>query len=154
MRVLMVYDTVSEAKVTGKVADAVAAAMKEAGVPVEAYFVENANKVNVKDYDCLIFGAPTMAWRPSKRMKEFLATLEGSDLSGKAAATFDTQLRSSVSGNATKHMERDLTQLGCRIVVPSLIAYVESEGKVYKLKNGEMEKAKTWGGDLAKALSK
>lgn len=154
MRVLMIYDTVSEAKVTGKVADAVASAMKEAGVQAEAYFIEGANKVNVKDYDCLIVGAPTMAWRPSKRMKEFLAGLEGSDLSGKVAATFDTQLKSSVSGNATKHMEKSLTQLGCRIIAPSLIAYVESEGKVYKLKDGEMEKAQAWGRDLAKALTK
>ena len=151
---LMIYDTVSEAKVTGKVADAVAAGMKEAGVPVEAYFIGNANKVNVKDYECLIIGAPTMAWRPSKRMKEFLATLEGSDLSGKVAATFDTQLRSSVSGNATKHMEKSLAHLGCRIAVPSLLAYVESEGKVYQLKNGEMEKVRAWGRDLAKALPK
>ncbi len=154
MRVLMVYDTVSEAKVTGKVADAVAAVMSEGGVPVEAYFVGDAKKVDARDYDCLIVGAPTMAWRPSRRMKEFLAGLEGSDLSGKVAATFDTQLRSSVSGNATKHMEKSLTRLGCRIAVPSLLAYVESEGNVYKLKSGEMEKVKAWGRDLAKALPK
>jgi flavodoxin len=154
MRVLMIYDTVSEAKATGKVAETVAAAMKEAGVPVEARFVGDANEVNVKDYDCLIVGAPTMAWRPSKRMKDFLAGLKGSDLSGKVAATFDTQMKSSISGNATKHMEKGLTALGCRIIVPSLIAYVETENKRYKLKDGELEKAKAWGMDLARALSK
>jgi flavorubredoxin len=154
MRVLMVYDTVSEAKVTGKVADAVATAMKDAGVPVEAHFVEDAGKVNVKDFDCLIVGAPTMAWRPSKRMKDFLAGLESDDFSGKVAATFDTQMKSSISGNATKHMEKSLTDLGFRIVSPALIAYVESEEKLYKLRNGEMDKAKAWGKDLAKALAK
>lgn len=154
MRVLMIYDTVSEAKATGKVAETVAAAMKEAGVPVEARFVGDANEVNVKDYDCLIVGAPTMAWRPSKRMKDFLAGLKGSDLSGKVAATFDTQMKSSISGNATKHMEKGLTALGCRIIVPSLIAYVETENKRYKLKDGELEKTKAWGMDLARALSK
>lgn len=154
MRVLMVYDTVSDAKVTGKVADAVAGAMAEAGVPVEAHFVEDASKVNVKDYDCLIVGAPTMAWRPSKRMKDFLASLKGTDFSGKVATTFDTQMKSSVSGNATKHMEKGLTELGFRIVSPALIAYVESENKAYRLKDGEMEKAKAWGKELAKALAK
>jgi flavorubredoxin len=154
MRVLMVYDTVSNAKVTGKVADAVAGAMAEAGVPVEAHFVEDASKVSVKDYDCLVVGAPTMAWRPSKRMKDFLASLKGTDFSGKVATTFDTQMRSSISGNATKHMEKGLTELGFRIVSPALVAYVESENKAYRLKDGEIEKAKAWGKELAKALAK
>lgn len=154
MRVLMVYDTVSEAKVTGKVADAVAAAMKEAGVPVEAYFVENANKVSAKDFDCLIVGAPTMAWRPSKRMKDFLAGLGGTDFSGKVATSFDTQMKSSISGNATKHMEKSLVDLGFKIASPALVTYVESEDRVYRLKDGEMEKAKAWAKDLAKALVK
>jgi flavorubredoxin len=154
MRVLMVYDTVSEAKVTGKVADAVAAAMKEAGVPAETYFVVDAGKVSVKDFDCLIVGAPTMAWRPSKRMKEFMAGLTGTDFTGKVATTFDTQMKSSISGNATKHMEKSLTDLGFKIVSPALIAYVESENKVYRLKEGEMEKAKAWGRDLARSLAR
>ena len=154
MRVLMIFDTVSEQKVTGKVAEIVAAAMKDAGVPVESYFAGDAGNVDVKGYDCIVVGAPTMAWRPSERMKGFLASLREGDLSGKMAATFDTQVRSVVSGNATKHMEKSLADLGLRIISPSLISYVESENKAYRLKDGEVEKAQAWGKDLAKALSK
>jgi flavorubredoxin len=95
-----------------------------------------------------------MAWRPSKRMKEFLAGIAGSSFAGKTAAAFDTQMRSAVSGNATKHMEKVLTELGFRIVAPALIAYVENENKAYRLKSGELDKAKAWGRDLAKALAK
>ena len=154
MKVLMIYDTVSEQKVTGKVAGIVAAAMNDAGVPVESYYVGDAGSVSVKDYDCIIVGAPTMAWKPSERMKDFLTSLEGDDISGKTAATFDTQVRSVASGNATKHMEKSLADLGLRIISPSLIAYVQSENKAYRLKDGEVEKAQAWGKDLAKALSK
>lgn len=153
MKVLVAYDTVSEQKVTGKVAEIVAAAIKDAGVPVESYFVGDDSHIDIKDFDCLVVGAPTMAWRPSERMKDFLAGLRKDDLSGKAAATFDTQLRSFVSGNATKHMEKSLVDLGLRMVSPPLISYVESENKAYRLKDGETEKARAWGRELAKTLS-
>ncbi len=154
MKALMIYDTVSETRMTEKVATAVAEAMREAGASVESHFIEDANKADLKNFDCLILGAPTMAWRPSKRMKEYLASLKGSDFSGKTAAAFDTQLQSGISGNATKHMEKDLKDLGFKIASPPLISYVESENKLYKLKEGELEKAKNWGRELAKTLSK
>jgi flavorubredoxin len=128
--------------------------MKESGVQVESHFVEDAGKVNVKEFDCLVVGAPTMAWRPSQRMKEFLASLKGTNFSGKMAAAFDTQMKSGFSGNATKHMEKGLKDIGFKIVSPALISYVESENKLYKLKEGELEKAKAWGKDLAKMLPK
>ena len=154
MKVLVVYDTVSAAKVTGKVTELVVSGLKESGTAVDSYFVEDAGKANVKDYDCLVVGAPTMAWRPSKRMKEYLAGLKGSDFSGKLAATFDTQFESSVSGNANKHMEKGLTEMGFRIAAPPLISYVANEEKLPKLKAGEEEKALAWGRELAKALPK
>ncbi len=154
MKILVIYDTVSQSRMTEKVAMAVVEAMQEGGASVESHFVEDAGKANIKDYDCLVLGAPTMAWRPSKRMKDFLAGLKGNTYPGKIAAAFDTQVKSSMSGNATKHMEKDLTELGFRIVSPPLISYVESENKLYKLKEGELDKAKAWGKDLVKTLSK
>ena len=69
MKVLVVYDSVSEAKVTKSVAEAVVESLKAKGHDVDSFFVEEAGKAKVQDYDCLIVGAPTMAWRPSKRMK-------------------------------------------------------------------------------------
>ena len=61
VKVLVIYDTVSQAKVTGKVAETVVAAMRESGASVDSFFVEDAGKANIKDYDCLVVGAPTMA---------------------------------------------------------------------------------------------
>ncbi len=154
MKVLVIYDTVSPAKVTGKVAETVVAAMREKGASVDSYFVEDAGKADIKDYDCLVVGAPTMAWRPSTRMKAFLATLKGTDYSGKLAASFDTQTKTAISGNATKHMDKGLTELGFKIASPALTSYVESENKAYRLKEGELEKAKAWGQELVKKSSK
>jgi flavorubredoxin len=153
MKVLVIYDTVSAAKVTGKVAESVVAGMRESGATVDSYFVGDAGKANVMDYDCLVVGAPTMAWRPSTRMKDYLAGIKG-NFAGKMAASFDTQMKSAISGNATKHMDKSLTELGFKIASPALISYVESEAKVYKLKEGELEKAKAWGQELAKKTVK
>ena len=83
-------------------------------------------------------------------MKDFLANLKGTDYSGKMAASFDTQMKSGISENATKHMDKGLTALGFKIASPALISYVESENKVYRLKEGELEKAKAWGQELIK----
>jgi len=154
VKVLVIYDSVSNAKVTAKVAEAVVASLRGKGVTVDSFFVEDSAKANVKDYDCLVLGAPTMAWRPSKRMKEYISGLAGNEFSGKKAAAFDTQMKSAVSGNATKHMEKSLKALGFSIPTPSLISYVFSENKQYKLREGEIEKAKAWGAALAAALTK
>lgn len=151
MKVLVVYDTVSEAKVTGQVADLVVSVLKESGTAVDSYFVGDAGNTSVKDYDYLIVGAPTHAWRPSKRMKEYLAGLKGIDYSGKLAATFDTQFESGMAGNANKHMEKSLAALGFKIAAPSLISYVDNS-KPPKLKVGEDEKAMAWGRDLVKTF--
>jgi flavorubredoxin len=151
MKVLVVYDTVSEAKVTGKVAEAVVEGLKSKGSTVDSFFVDDASKVNVQDYDCLIVGAPTMAWKPSKRMKGYLDGLKGGSYQGKKAASFDTQMKSMASGNATKHMDKALQGLGF-MVTPALIAYVESKDKKYRLKEGELDKANAWAQDLANRL--
>ncbi len=154
MKVLVVYDSVSPTRMTEKVAQAVVAAMREKGVSVESYFVDDAKNVSINDFDCLIVGAPTMAWRPSEKMKSFLSSLQGTNYSGKMAAAFDTQVKSFASGNAAKHMEESLSGLGFKIVSPALISYVKSENKQYQLREGEAEKAKAWGYDLARILSK
>jgi flavorubredoxin len=153
MKTIVIYDTVSEAKVTGKVAETIVSCLTANGVPVDSYFVEDVAKANLKEYDCIIVGAPTMAWKPSTRMKGFLDGLKGNPISGNMAATFDTQLKSAISGNATKHMEKHLKDLGMNIIVPALLAYVETKDKKYQLREGETQHIMTWCKELAKALT-
>ena len=156
MKVLVVYDSVSPSKVTETVAKNIAEVLKEKGIEVDSVFVADADKAAVKNYDCLLVGAPTMAFRASRAIMQFLNGLPSAELSGKLAVAFDTQVKSRLSGNATKGIEGKLKSLGFKLVTTPLIAYVD--GKIreneWHLKEGEPEKTKAWAQMLAQALTK
>jgi menaquinone-dependent protoporphyrinogen IX oxidase len=153
MKVLIVYDTVSPSRVTATVAQTTGETLRERGIEVDSFYIKDADKTTVKNYDCLIAGGPTMAFRASSGIMQFLNGLPN-EFSGKRAAAFDTQLESKLSGNATKAIEKKLRNLDFAIVKPPLVAYVEGKGKnQWQLKTGELEKAKNWAQEVAKALS-
>ena len=154
MKVLIVYDTVSPVRLTAKVAETIGGVLKEKGIEVVSFFVKDVDKAIVKDYDCLVAGAPTMYFRASKGIVQFLDGLPTKEFSGKLAAAFDTQLQTWYSGNAAKTIEKKLKKLGFEIVSPPLIADVEGKTNQMHLKEGELEKAKNWGQTVVEALSK
>jgi flavorubredoxin len=154
MKVLVVYDTVSVGKMTGQVAETITNTLKENGIDVNSFYVKDIDVATVKNYDCLIAGGPTMAFRPSPSIMEFLNGLADGGFSGKRAAAFDTQLKMMISGNATKGIEKKLKNLGFTIIKQPLVVYVESKGKnVWQFKPDQLEKAKTWAQEAAKTLS-
>jgi flavorubredoxin len=154
MKVLIVYDTVSPSKMTMTVAQTIGETLKERGIEVDSFYVEDVDKSTVKNYDCLIAGGPTMAFRLSKGIAQFLNELKSNEFKGKRAAAFDTQLQMVVSGNAAKGIEKKLKNLGFAIIKPPSVVYVESKGKnVWQFKTGELEKAKNWAQEAASALS-
>ena len=142
MKVLIVYDSVSPMKLTAKVAEAIAEMLKEKGIEVDSFFVNDVDKAIVKNYDCLIAGAPTMAFSASKGIMQFLNGLSSKELTGNLAAAFDTQIQSRFSGSAVKGIEGKLEGLGSRLVTVPLIAFIEGKGNNLHLKDGELEKAK------------
>jgi flavodoxin len=152
MKVLIVYDTVSPMRVTEKVAETISGVLKETGIEVDSLFVKDINATIVKNYDCLIAGAPTMAFRVSSEMKQFLETLPREVFSGKLAAAFDTQMQSRFSGSAVKGIEGRVKDLGFKLITAPLIAYVEGRKNEWRLKEGELEKAKKWAKTVAEAL--
>jgi flavodoxin len=153
MKVLIVYDSVSPMKLTAKVAEAIAEVLKEKGIEVDSFFVNDVDKAIVKNYDCLIAGAPTMAFSASKGIIQFLNGLLGKEFSGKLAAAFDTQIQSRFSGSAVKGIESKLEGLSFRLVTVPLITYIEGKGNDLHLKEGELEKAKKWAQRVAEAIS-
>lgn len=153
MKVLVAYDTVSVGKMTGQVAEIIKETLKENRVDVDSFYVKDIDVATVKNYDCLIAGGPTMAFRPSPGIMEFLNGLVDGGFSGKGAAAFDTQLQMMVSGNATKGIEKKLKDLGFTIFKKPLVVYVESKDKnIWQFKPGEQDKAKTWAQEAAKTL--
>jgi flavodoxin len=153
MKVLIVYDTVSVSRLTEKVAQTVGETLKESGVEVDSFYVGDVDKSTVKNYDCLIAGGPTMAFRISREIAQFLDGLSSGQFGGKRAASFDTQLQMVISGNAAKGIEKKLKNRGFAIFTPPLVIYVEGAGRnMWQFKAGELEKAKTWAKEAAKAL--
>ena len=156
MKVLIVYDTVSPMKLTAKVAETIGGVLKGKGIEVDSFFVVDVDKAVLKNYDCLLAGAPTMQFRVSSRMRQFLDDLPSKDFSGKLAAAFDTQVQSRFSASAAKGIEGKLKGLGFKLITAPLIAYVEGKLRQneWRLKEGELEKAGNWAQTVAEVLSK
>ena len=152
MEVLVVYDSVSPMKLTAKVAETIGEVLKDRGIQVDSFYIKDADKAIVKNYDCLVAGSPTMYFRATIGIKQFLNSFQDKEFSGKLAAAFDTQLQTWYSGNAAKAIEKKLEKLGFQIVSPPLIAYVEGKQNQMHLKKGELEKAKKYGEDLVNRL--
>lgn len=153
MKALIVYDTISPMKLTAKVAETIFEVLKEKGIEAVSFFVEDVDKAIVKDYDCLVVGAPTMYFKASKGIVQFLDGLQNRQFSGKLAAAFDTQLPRFL-GSAAKGIEGRLKELGFKLITAPLITYVEGKTNEQHLKEGELEKAKSWAQTVAEALSK
>jgi flavodoxin len=154
MKVVIVYDSVSPSRVTAFVAETVSGVLKQRGLEVDSLFVEDVDKVAVKDYDCLLAGAPTMRFRVSSRMRQFLDGLSNKDFSGKLAAAFGTQVQSRFSASAAKGIDGKLKSLGFKLVTAPLIVYVDGtlrENK-WSLKAGELEKVENWAQVVAETL--
>jgi menaquinone-dependent protoporphyrinogen IX oxidase len=154
MKVLILYDTVSPLRVTAKVAETISEVLKEKGIEVDTLFIKDADQAAVKNYDCVIAGAPTMAFRASKGIMQFLDSFSDREFSRKLGAAFDTQLQSRMSGNAAEGIEKKLKKLGFQIVMPRLVTYVEGKMNQMQLKEGELEKTKNWAQEATKTLSK
>jgi flavorubredoxin len=152
MKVLVVYDTVSPQKLTMKVAETIGDVLKTRGIEVDSFFVKNVDLATVKNCDCLVAGSPTMYFRASSGIMQFLNSFQDKEFSGKLAAAFDTQWQGRFYGNATKGIESKLRRLGFEIISPPLIAYVEGKTNQWQLKEGELENTKKYAEDLANKL--
>jgi len=154
MKVLIVYDSVSPARLTAKVAETIGSTMKEKGVEADSFFVKDVDQATLARYDCLVAGGPTVYFRASRGIMQFLDDLRGKEVSGKMAAAFDTQLESALSGNAARGIDSKLRKLGFKVVARPLATYVEGKMNETHMKAGELEKAKSWAQTVAEAFSK
>jgi flavodoxin len=149
VRVLIVYDTRSPNRNTEKVAESIGDALRGKGAEVQCMYVKNIVPSVVGDYDCVLVGSPTQAWRATASITKFLDSLRGCDFSGKLAAAFDTRVPWRFAGGAARGIEKRLGKLGFRIAAPCFAAYVA--GKAPVLLDGELEKAKRFAEEIARA---
>ena len=152
LKVLVVYDTASVNRYTEKVAKTMGEVLKEKGFDVDCLYVKDLAAATMKDYDCVLAGSPTHAFRATGPIMKFLGGYSQDEFSGKLGAAFDTQYQGRLTGNATKGIEKGLEKLGFKLVMPPLVTYVEGKIENVQLKTGELEKTRKYAEDLAKAL--
>lgn len=152
LKILVVYDTGSVNRNTEKVAKAISEVLKEKRFDVDCLYVKDVDPAGVKNYDCVLAGSPTQVLRATGPIMQFLDRFAKGEFAGKLAAAFDTQLQGRITGNAAKGIEKKLEKLGFKMVMSPLVTYVEGKMNEMQLKEGELEKAKKYAEDLAKAL--
>jgi flavodoxin len=116
MRACVIFD--SRFGNTEKIARSIESGIKEVGVQTECLSSGDVKVDSLKEYDLICVGAPTEAFSASKQMKGFLGKLKGADLAGKLGFAFDTKLDWRLSGSAAKFIEKELRNLGLRILAP------------------------------------
>lgn len=109
---------------TEKVGQALGKGLKEQGITVDYYKVEDTDPAKLAKYDLLAIGGPTHAFRMSKPIKEFLRKLQGHGLEGKYGFAFDTKFKNRLAGSAAKRIEKQLKKLKLHIIRPRESAIV------------------------------
>jgi flavodoxin len=155
LRVCVIFD--SRFGSTEKIARSLESGIKEAGIQTECVKSTDAAAEWLKQFDLICVGGPTEAFSASKPIKDFFGRLKGTFLSGKGGFAFDTKLDWRLSGSAAKFIEKELKDLGLRIVAPresAIVASVKSGGKIVgsTLKEGEEQRFQQLGRQVGAAL--
>jgi hypothetical protein len=166
MRALVVYESMYGN--TRSIASAVAEGLSGR---MTVDLVEVADAPTAVDADLLVAGGPTHAFsmsRPNTRqsaaeqadghelvsrgpgLREWLAEA-GPGLRGMPATTFDTKItKGHLPGSAARSAQKRLRRFGCRIISPAHSFTVL--GMTGPLGDGELDRARQWGADLAGTL--
>jgi len=156
MRACVTFDT--RYGNTEKIAKSFEMGLKGAGIQTVCLNAKDVAVDSLRQYDLICVGAPTEAFTASKPMKEFLGKLKSIDLSGKYGFAFDTKLDWRFSGSAAKFVERELKNLGLRIIAPresAIVLTLKERGAITgaRLKEGEEKRFEEIGTQVGTALA-
>ena len=159
MKALVIFESVYGN--TEKVARAIGARLAAAG-EVQVVSVAEVKPEQLTDLDVLVVGSPTQAFGPIAGTKEFLKTLPAHALKGLKVAAFDTRVSvaevnskmltfmAGAFGYAAEKIAKGLkVRGGVEVVAPAGFFVADKEGP---LKDGELERAVAWAGEIVKRL--
>jgi len=163
MKAVVLYESVygNTATVAGAIADGLASVGE-----VKLARLGEVPQAAAEEADLLVLGGPTHGWgmtRPTSRKgpeaegyavgaREWLGGSQHA--SGKMAAAFDTRFGKPrwLTGSAALRMARRLRRSGYRLVAPPESFFVlHTEGP---LRDGEEDRARMWGAELARRASR
>jgi flavodoxin len=145
MKALVIYD--SNFGNTKRIAEVISNGL---GKDSKVMPVSDFSKKKLEGTKLLVVGSPVNAWRPTEKIKKFIAGFSKGQLEGIKAAAFDTRMKSILSGSASSKISRKLQKAGAEIIAdPQAFIVVGSKGP---LSEGEIEKAAKWAASIKKAL--
>jgi flavodoxin len=143
MKTLVVYDSTygNTEKIAQAIGQAIAAEVRRVG---------QVSPADLKAFDLVIIGSPTMGGRPSQATQDWLKAL-GPALKGANVAAFDTRLTSKwvrIFGYAAEKIAGSLKEMGAILMGSPGGFFVQ--GKEGPLKEGELERAAGWAKEIVK----
>jgi len=150
-RVIIVYE--SKYGNTKLVAETIAEGMREVeGVETVVSEVKEVDLKKIPDYDAILLGSPTHIGEPTRGIKKFIDKLGKLPLEGKFFAAFGTYLLGKSFEQATKKLEKRISEKvpGSKLAAPGLSIRVE--GMKGPISEGELPKCKEFGNKIATQL--
>ncbi len=144
MKALVIYD--STYGNTEKIAQAIGQA-----IAAEVRRVCNVSASDLKAFDLVIVGSPTMGGRPTEAMRGLLKAM-GPAVQGVNVAAFDTRLTAKwvrIFNYAAPRIADSLTEMGATLLGSPEGFFVQ--GKEGPLKEGELERAAGWAKEIVKS---
>lgn len=155
MKVFVIYDSMYGN--TEKIARAIGTGLRGAG-DVRVLRATEVDRDQLKDADLLVVGSPTQGFNPIAGTKDFLGSIDKRALAEVKFAAFDTRVDVKEVGSklltfmvdrfgyAAEKIDRGLKSKGGLQVVPPAGFIVD--GKEGPLKEGELERATAWAGEI------
>ena len=127
--------------------------MKDAGIAVDLFDVENVKKLSGKDYSFLILGSPTKFGTMSLTIRSFLGKVKTEEWRNKPFITFDTENPENIEkkqGSAAEKIAEKLKDKKLTPLLPVLKAAVL--GMKGPIVDGEIERTKEFTRELVLKL--
>jgi len=153
MKGIVVYDT--SYGNTKKIAETIAETLKESGIEVDLFDVEDVKKLSAKDYDFLVLGSPTRFGTMSFAIRRFLGKVKSEEWMNKPFAAFDTENPENIEKaraekkewSAAEKIAVKLRDKKMNQLLPVMKALVL--GQKGPLKEGEIDRTKDYARELA-----
>jgi len=156
MNSIIVYDT--SYGNTKKIAETIAETLKESGMEVTLFKVNEVKKLSAKDYNLLVLGSPTKFGTMTFAMKWFLGKVKSEEWMNKPFAAFDTENPENIEQSQLQNKEwsaaekiaEKLKEKKMNQLAPVLKALVL--GQKGPLVEGEINRARDYASELASKL--
>ena len=156
MNSIIVYDT--SYGNTKKLAETIAETLKESGMEVTLFKVNEVKKLSAKDYNLLVLGSPTKFGTMTFAMKWFLGKVKSEEWTNKPFAAFDTENPENIEQSQLQNKEwsaaekiaEKLKEKKMNQLAPVLKALVL--GQKGPLVEGEINRARDYASELANKL--